>query len=41
VDENDVAYVALTIELEGKLWTSDRELEIGLRKKGFMCFYSL
>lgn len=41
VDENDVAYVALTVELEGKLWTSDRELEIGLRKKGFTCFYSL
>jgi predicted nucleic acid-binding protein len=41
VDENDVAYVALTVELEGKLWTSDRELETGLRKKGFTCFYSL
>lgn len=41
VDENDVAYVALTVELEGKLWTSDRELEVGLRKKGFKCFYSL
>jgi len=41
VDENDVAYVALTVELAGKLWSSDRELEIGLRKKGFTCFYSL
>jgi predicted nucleic acid-binding protein len=40
VDENDVAYVALTIELDGVLWTSDRKLEIGLRKKGFTKFYS-
>ncbi len=40
VDENDVAYVALTLELNGDLWTSDRELEVGLRKKGFTKFYS-
>jgi len=38
VDENDVAYVALTLELEADLWTSDRELEVGLRKKGFTRF---
>ena len=35
VDENDTAYVALTLELGGSLWTGDKELEIGLRKKGF------
>lgn len=40
VDENDVAYVALTLELNGDLWTSDRELEVGLRKKGFTKFYA-
>lgn len=40
VDENDTAYVALALELDGDLWTSDRELEIGLRKKGFTRFYS-
>lgn len=40
VDENDVAYVALTLELDGNLWTSDQELETGLRKKGFTKFYS-
>jgi predicted nucleic acid-binding protein len=39
VDENDVAYVALTLELDGDLWTSDRELEVGLRKKGFTRFF--
>ena len=39
VDENDVAYVALTLELDGKLWTSDRVLEEGLRRKGFQRFF--
>ena len=41
VDENDVAYVALTLEVNGDLWTSDRELEAGLRKKGFARFFTL
>jgi predicted nucleic acid-binding protein len=40
VDENDVAYVALTLELSGLLWTSDRKLETALRKKGFIAFYA-
>lgn len=40
VDDNDVAYVALTLELNGHLWTSDRELESGLRKKGFQRFFA-
>lgn len=35
VDENDTAYVALTLELDAELWTGDKELETGLRKKGF------
>ena len=40
VDEADVAYIALTLELGGELWTSDRELEKGLRKKGFTQFFT-
>ncbi len=39
VDEKDVAYVALTLELEGRLWTSDQVLENGLRRKGFQRFF--
>ena len=39
VDENDVAYVALTLELDGKLWTRDQELINGLLSKGFDRFY--
>ncbi len=39
VDENDVAYVALTLELDGDLWTSDGKLEVGLRRKGFTRFF--
>lgn len=39
VDENDTAYVALTLDLDARLWTSDRELEAGLRKKGFTRFF--
>lgn len=34
VDENDVAYVALTLELEGELWSSDRILEMGITQEG-------
>jgi predicted nucleic acid-binding protein len=40
VDENDVAYIALALELDGELWTSDRELENGLLKKGFNRFFT-
>jgi predicted nucleic acid-binding protein len=39
VDENDVAYVALALETEAELWTSDRSLEAGLRRKGFARFF--
>lgn len=39
VDENDTAYVALTLDLDAELWTSDRMLEVGLRKKGFTRFF--
>lgn len=39
VDENDTACVALALELKAELWTSDRLLEIGLRKKGFTRFF--
>lgn len=40
VDENDVAYIALALELDGDLWTSDRELEAGLGRKGFTRFFT-
>ena len=39
IDENDTAYVALTLDHEALLWTSDRKLETGLRKKGFTQFF--
>ncbi len=39
VDENDVAYVALALELDAELWTSDKKLKLGLRKKGFAHFF--
>ena len=39
VDVKDVPNVALTIELEGKLWTNDIELKDGLRAKGFDEFF--
>ena len=41
VDMKDVPHVALTIELEGKLWTNDVELKNGLRAKGFDDFIDL
>lgn len=39
VDENDTAYVALTLDQDAALWTGDRVLEAGLRKKGFTRFF--
>lgn len=40
VDENDTAYVALALELQADLWTSDKMLEAILRKKGFIQFFN-
>ncbi len=39
VDENDTAYVALTLELDGELWTRDQMLKAGLRQRGFDRFF--
>ena len=41
VDIKDVPSIALTIELDGQLWTSDEELRKGLLAKGFHQFYKL
>ncbi len=41
IDIKDLPNVALTIELEGKLWTNDVELKEGLRAKGFDEFIDL
>jgi predicted nucleic acid-binding protein len=35
----DTAFVALTLNLDGRLWTTDGELEAGLRAKGFVQFF--
>lgn len=40
VDPKDTPFVTLTLHLEGQLWTGDRELEAGLRTKGFDRFCS-
>lgn len=39
VDGKDTPYVALTLHLDGRLWTEDLELKQGLRAKGFDRFY--
>ncbi len=39
VDENDTAYIALTLELRGELWTRDEVLKAGLRQRGFDRFF--
>ncbi len=39
VDEKDTPYVALTLHLDGRLWTQDGELKTALLAKGFdRCF---
>lgn len=39
IDVNDTIHVALTLELNGKLWTGDNKLKKGLIQKKFNSFY--
>jgi predicted nucleic acid-binding protein len=39
VDERDTPYVALCLHMDGRLWTEDAELKVGLRGRGFDRFY--
>jgi len=39
IDEKDIPFVALTIELDGLLWTYDKKLKQGLENKGFYAFW--
>lgn len=40
VDEKDTVFVALAIHTNFKIWTGDKELTKGLKKKGFNLFIS-
>jgi len=39
LDETDTPHVALTLELAGLLWTGDKTLKDGLKRKGFDRFF--
>jgi len=41
VDEKDTPFISITIELDGLLWTRDKELKIGLKSKGFDSFFEI
>lgn len=40
VDEDDTPIVALTLELNARLWTNDKRLKRGLRRRGFKKFFA-
>ena len=40
IDLADTPQVALTLELKGLLWTSDKKLKRGLQSKGFNSFFN-
>jgi len=39
VDEMDTPYIALTLHLDGRLWTEDEQLKEALRARGFGAFF--
>ena len=39
IDVTDAPHVALTLELDGVLWTGDNTLKSGLKRKGFERFF--
>lgn len=39
VDPKDAPFIALTLHLDGRLWTGDDKLKAGLRAKGFDRFF--
>ena len=41
IDEKDTPQVAITIELDGLLWTLDKTLRHGLESKGFHSFFDI
>jgi predicted nucleic acid-binding protein len=41
IDEKDVPFVALTIQLECDLWTFDQPIKTGLISKGFEHFFEM
>lgn len=41
VDLKDIPFIALSIELGIPIWTGDKKLKEGLKRKGFQNFYEL
>jgi predicted nucleic acid-binding protein len=40
IDPKDMLFIALTLEVDGLLWTGDTKLRTGLESRGFNSFYT-
>lgn len=41
IDEDDIPFIALSLQLNAPFWTGDRRLKESLKQKGFLLFFEM